>query len=296
LRRVNKMRIKEEKNYEFYNPADTKIILFKTIKKEGSYEFNRRKNKEERRDWWYKNTSDFSINLNLMFGKLFPRSKEEDDDKDKYLNLIRKEAEKLNRNKIFKEIFKRLCITIEELKRKNFKISDPIKMTLTWRMIIGLGGVHPHETSMTFHHIYGIPYIPGSAVKGVTRHWVVWKCFENKEDEALKKDEDFKNIFGTQEEQGKVIFFDAYPEGEIKLAVDIMNPHYSDYYSEGKPPADWQKPKPIPFLTVEDTKFCFFLASKEDSLLKKAESWLKEALKEYGIGAKTALGYGIFAI
>lgn len=40
-----------------------------------------------------------------------------------------------------------------------------------WRMVIGLGGAHVLETSMTLHHVYGIPYIPGSAVKGMTRHY-----------------------------------------------------------------------------------------------------------------------------
>lgn len=50
----------------------------------------------------------------------------------------------------------------------------------------------------------------------------------------------------------------------------------------------------IKFLTVQDTKFCFHLASKKKELLDKAKEWLKEALKEFGIGAKTSLGYGIF--
>ena len=43
--------------------------------------------------------------------------------------------------------------------------------TVDWRLIIGLGGAHVLETSMTLHHVYGIPYIPGSAVKGMTRHY-----------------------------------------------------------------------------------------------------------------------------
>ena len=43
--------------------------------------------------------------------------------------------------------------------------------TIDWRMVIGLGGEHVLETSMTLHHVYGIPYIPGSAVKGMVRHY-----------------------------------------------------------------------------------------------------------------------------
>ncbi|MEN2998479.1 MAG: type III-B CRISPR module RAMP protein Cmr6, partial [Brevinematia bacterium] len=101
-------------------------------------------------------------------------------------------------------------------------------------------------------------------------------------------------IFGTQEQKGRVIFMDAYPVSEIKLELDIMNPHYPDYYSKNQPPADWQNPVPITFLTVGKTKFQFLLLSRDESLLEKATILLKNALKEHGIGAKTSLGYGIF--
>jgi len=91
-----------------------------------------------------------------------------------------------------------------------------------------------------------------------------------------------------------VIFFDAYPFGEIRLKIDVMNPHYSGYYSKGQPPADWQTPIPIKFLTVENTKFHFYLASKEQNLVEKASSLLLETIQNFGIGAKTSLGYGLF--
>ena len=196
-----------------------------------------------------------------------------------------------------------------------------------WRLIIGLGGTHPQETSMTLHHIYGIPYIPGSAVKGVTKHYaVITLADKNKENFKTKEDDDgfanavkriskaieegkdiidlppddriiFRNlitIFGTQKQAGKVIFIDAYPVDDIKLKIDIMNPHYPDYYSRNQPPADWQNPNPIKFLTVEKTKFEFNLLSREKDLLSTASNLLKKALENFGIGAKTSLGYGIF--
>ncbi len=172
-----------------------------------------------------------------------------------------------------------------------------IEPILSWRMVIGLGASHPQETSMTLHHIYGIPYIPGSAVKGITRHWVIFNEF-NQNEEKAEKDEIFQSIFGTQKEAGKIIFFDAYPVDEIKLKLDIMNPHYPDYYGKNQPPADWQNPVPIKFLTLENTRFSFYIAAKKGNkdLLDKAIEFLKDALKNYGIGAKTSLGYGIFNI
>lgn len=192
-------------------------------------------------------------------------------------------------NDFINNILERYSKTLQNL-------SSGFEKTISWRMIIGLGAAHPQETSMTLHHIYGIPYIPGSAIKGVTRHWVILDKFNNDEKKA-EKNEEFKQIFGIQDKQGKVIFFDAYPAGEIKLKIDVMTPHYGPYYSDtsGKtPPADYHNPNPIKFLTVEKTKFKFFLASKDDDLRKKAFQWLKEALEKYGIGAKTYLGYGFF--
>ncbi len=196
-------------------------------------------------------------------------------------------------NNLIRLLNERRAITIKQL---GLEVKD-FSATLSWRMVIGLGASHPQETSMTLHHIYGIPYIPGSAVKGVTRHWVILSKFDQDEKEA-EKDEIFKNIFGTQKEAGKIIFFDAYPVGEIKLKLDIINPHYPDYYSENTPPADWQNPVPIKFLSVEKTKFSFYLAAKKEAheLLNTAATWLKEALENYGIGAKTSLGYGIFDV
>lgn len=49
----------------------------------------------------------------------------------------------------------------------------------TWRMVIGLGSPHVHETAMTWHHTWSIPYIPGSALKGVTRSWFIQKLWED---------------------------------------------------------------------------------------------------------------------
>ncbi len=223
-----------------------------------------------------------------------------------------------NRNFI-NQIAARRDRLVEFLKNSGFN-SKSFVARCPWRLVIGLGSAHPQETSMTLHHIYGIPYIPGSAIKGITKHWTVLKLAEEK---AKKDKEDFKKslksvsdaldngayielnvdgvdfkdlieIFGTKKQAGKVIFMDAYPVDNINLKIDIMNVHYPEYYSGDKPPADWQNPNPIKFLTVENTKFQFYLLSYEDNLLNIAESLLKEALKEHGIGAKTALGYGLF--
>lgn len=181
-----------------------------------------------------------------------------------------------------------------------------VEATVDWRLIVGLGSEHVQETSMTFHHIYGIPYIPGSAVKGILRHWWFQELQEQKDFiddkgavDATKalEDSDYCNFiktFGSQERRGKVQFLDAYPTEAVHFAVDIMNPHYSDYYSGSEPPTDHQNPVPINFLTIEKTTFQFVFLAKDQNPLNELKKRFQKALEIKGIGAKTAVGYGYF--
>ena len=215
------------------------------------------------------------------------------------------------------------------------------KLTTNWRMAIGLGTESVYETGMTLHHIYGIPYIPGQALKGIVRSWIIKNYFNNTtkySDIDTKKDDPceiaafenklFCQLFGCPEYaykkgkvevksalkhdyMGSIVFFDSFPSeiDRVKIALDIMNPHYGPYYSKGEPPADYYNPVPVNFLTIQDTEFQFVIGIKEDknvmvadfdgvntdTLLNIAEKYLKEALKEMGVGAKTAVGYGYFS-
>jgi CRISPR-associated protein Cmr6 len=107
---------------------------------------------------------------------------------------------------------------------------------------------------------------------------------------------DFYQTFGTTEQQGEVTFFDACPVAVPTLEIDILNPHYGDYYQDKnnqKPPADYHNPVPTFFLTVaKGSRFQFALASRNPGLAQVAESWLRQALGDLGIGGKTAAGYG----
>ncbi|NLX87353.1 MAG: type III-B CRISPR module RAMP protein Cmr6 [Clostridiales bacterium] len=171
-----------------------------------------------------------------------------------------------------------------------------------WRLAIGLGNASVYETSMTLHHVWGIPYLPGSSLKGLTRNWAITEEFNGDENAALK-DPDFCKVFGSPkssylgEHKGEVIFFDALPVSEPTIEADIMNPHYSKYYSDydgTTPPADYFDPVPVTFLTVKEGNFKIYIgaASSSKKYLELAYDWLKRALREHGIGAKTAAGYG----
>jgi CRISPR type III-B/RAMP module RAMP protein Cmr6 len=124
---------------------------------------------------------------------------------------------------------------------------------------------------------------------------------------------------------GLLAFYDAVPdpaEGDL-LQVDILNPHYPDYYnSQGKsaPPSDDQNPTPIYFLAVRPgARFVFPFrlaqwprepgrdaAERERLALlhgltaetapERVRGWLTTGLTTWGAGAKTAAGYGYFEV
>lgn len=190
---------------------------------------------------------------------------------------------------------------------------EPLDLSIDWRMIVGLGGETVLETDITLHHLYGIPIIPGSALKGLTRAYVSEEHEEfyigGNQPKASKKSEedhpDIQRIFGSQTDAGTVVFFDAMPKnGQAQFVVDIMNPHYSDYYrslqsNDIKAPANDQKPIPIPFLAVKNTVFTFAIAPrhpKYEDDVEKVIQWLQEALQKYGVGGKTSAGYGYFKV
>ncbi|GEM_PF-532941 len=251
----------------------------------------------------------------------------------------------LEQYKLFYELQKEMWSKIK---------AETFKMKTKSRLVVGLGDESVYETSIRLHRNYGIPYIPGSALKGVAKHYAILnladelidqfdgdffvlakriqealenpardensdtevrKAIEEKlkmnvSDELFEKMMILRRIFGTQKREGDVIFFDAFPiPDQFKhkpiLELDIMNPHYQPYYQQGEQPGDWHQPNPIFFLTVpEDIEFQFALASRKDesnvdskkdkSELEKAVEMLKEALEEFGVGAKTSLGYGRF--
>ncbi len=187
-----------------------------------------------------------------------------------------------------------------------------IRARLKTPLITGIGESHPHEVSMVFEHNMGIPYIPASGIKGIVRFAHTIGLLDDIPPEEIKKDKrgkayfddeaDWTNIprlFGTQKNRGKVIFLDAYPEKKPSLHVDIMNPHYGKYYNGEAPPADYLDPNPIKFLTVaKDTVFIFRVLTDKNQpeLSELAKKAFIQALTEEGVGAKTAVGYGIFDI
>lgn len=191
-----------------------------------------------------------------------------------------------------------------------------------WHFVSGMGYSHPLENGFSWHPVWGVPFLPGSGVKGLVRSWVeAWEYDEDcqAKDQQEAKREQLLDWFGSVDKKaddpvkqhtGKVIFFDAIPLNPVALTTDIMTPHMGKWYSEGgdikdvdrepdKVPADWHSPKPLYFLSAKAPEFLVSVAPRNEVVavevdLDEVMRCVECAFEWLGAGAKTAVGYGQF--
>ena len=186
---------------------------------------------------------------------------------------------------------------------------------------IGLGATSPIEVGFTLHHTYGVPYLPGSALKGLARR--------SAERFHLSKQE-MEILFGDDSETGStsagyITFWDGWliPTTQPPLQSDVITVHHPEYYTSGNallrseentgkpfttpitPPTDCDDPNPVPFLSIpQGTSFAVVLtcqaeSGEDDRALQWAQTAatiLQYGLTTLGFGAKTNSGYGIFTV
>jgi CRISPR-associated protein Cmr6 len=189
---------------------------------------------------------------------------------------------------------------------------ETFELTTTYPgLLIGSGYTHPKLKSATddyqlgffFDHTTGLPLISGSSIKGRIRS--VFPSEEKdkngkykdryhdekiqylKEEYDIEYSEDLvKKLFENRE----TVFYDAYivkgtENGHI-FGSDFITSHFSDDKEEGF----FKEPNPIKFLKIlPDVTFKFQF--KVDEAYK---SFFKDVLLDFGIGAKTNVGYGKF--
>lgn len=168
-----------------------------------------------------------------------------------------------------------------------------VHFTATTRgpLALGLGNPSPYEVGLTLHHTYGVPYLPGSALKGLTLR-------------AARKnnvpDDIIAAIFGEQNPgrpayAGHVIFWDGWLQNTTGpfLQLDTITVHHPQYYQGGKAwPTDFDDPTPVAFLSVKSgLNFQVALSGPKD-LAKYAAGLLEWGLRHLGLGGKTNAGYG----
>lgn len=171
------------------------------------------------------------------------------------------------------------------------------------RLFIGLGGASVLEFGVTLHHVYGLPMIPGSSLKGLCAAYAgeVWGAAEKGWEIG---NELHRILFGNPEidnrtpaSAGAVDFLDAWwkPSGKNPFQPEIINPHHPKYYSgsgESDPPMDWDSPNPVKLVAISGG-FLFGIrgpAYWNELIL----DLLIDALSDWGVGGKTRAGYGRF--
>ncbi len=172
----------------------------------------------------------------------------------------------------------------------------------------GLGNEHPLENGFAFLNPYGLPYLPGSGVKGVLRQaarelakgeWGKKRGWDEALDYEITIDRKpvrlsmLDVLFGresadgdTEHVRGALTFWDVLPQ--IKgdsLMVEIMTPHQSHYYQQKRDrragdstsPHDSGQPNPISYLTVPPgSGFAFHVVCDSAHLTRLAPALLDD--------------------
>lgn len=152
----------------------------------------------------------------------------------------------------------------------------------------------------SFDHVTGLPYIPGSSLKGMLR-----ACFPGDKKSTIESGEYanyIRDILGKQELDvdalkenifvGNDVFLGAFPiieeDGKL-LGMDYITPHKDEK----------KGPNPISFLKIKpNVKFVFgFLISDFEGQVTAEEKLqlFETLLLDMGIGAKTNVGFGRFS-
>jgi CRISPR type III-B/RAMP module RAMP protein Cmr6 len=224
---------------------------------------------------------------------------------------------------------------LNDLKRAFVGRVTTFEATLAGRLLVNLAGGVVENAGICLDRCFGLPFLPGSAVKGIARAQALWEIRQapaaDKErllraamlllgfggrditgdfawaaGEGRIAQEVAESICGT-EFKGTASFLPAYPTTAPKLVVDMVNPHYPDYYRGGRQRAtDDENPVPNYFPAVEaGSAFGFAVLLNRlpemggldaKTLLEQCKAWLERAITSKGAGAKTAAGYGWFVL
>lgn len=177
-------------------------------------------------------------------------------------------------------------------------------------ILIGIGHSHgvkgKGEIGMgfTFDYVTGLPYLPGSSLKGIIRsgfkqagfiHEVVQDVLDTELSDS-EMIELMEQIFEGKGQKRRFIFYDAvicdHEKDKPVLALDVIAPHSPDGLKE---------PNPVTFLRICPGVKIHFEFHLHPVVLSTGKCIRKEEIKEIfktiledlGIGAKTNVGYGV---
>lgn len=172
-----------------------------------------------------------------------------------------------------------------------------VELVTQSRMIVGIGEASVRDIGIMLHHTYGVPFIPGSSLKGLAA------AYARKLPGWEPNSESYRTLFGDGRQSGVVDFMDAVwvPDPLVHpLSVDIINVHYQSYYTHfGKGNDDqevqrmfMEAPVPNYFVCVQPNVRLLLAVNGPETWAQSALQLLQLAADEVGVGAKTNSGYG----
>lgn len=172
-------------------------------------------------------------------------------------------------------------------------------------LLVGGGYTHPKlksndddfQLGFFFDHTTGLPLISGSSIKGVLR-----SVLENEELAGTLYEAQLATLSLTPKqvveilfEEDGAVFYDAYiektdNEGKKIFGEDYITSHHSD--DEG---GALKEPNPVRFLKVlPEVTFRFQFSFKKRENVQVRLELFEAILLDFGVGAKTNVGYGQF--
>jgi CRISPR-associated protein Cmr6 len=127
-------------------------------------------------------------------------------------------------------------------------------------------------------NVYGIPFIPGSSVKGV---------FKRLAQSQREYQQDITTYCGDTEQAGKLRFHGAYPIGDWSdRMIDIVHPQMERQVKGNKVTSAFS------LISFFEPTFVFEFSSADSEInWERVEEIFRQALK-LGLGGKTSTGYG----
>jgi CRISPR-associated protein Cmr6 len=130
---------------------------------------------------------------------------------------------------------------------------------------------------------YGIPFIPGSSLKGLFKHLLNTDGLSDDDRELVRI------CCGDEEEPGKLRFHGAYPEGDwSNQMVDIVHPQQSRQVGTQDARISGSA---FALLSFYQPNFIVEMSSSQAIDWKSVGRLMRTAFS-YGLGGKTSLGYG----
>ena len=174
-------------------------------------------------------------------------------------------------------------------------------LSLESRLFIGTADGGALETGCAISHSHGMPYIPGSSVKGV----VSAHARERFKSEGANDHVVCQELFGSGPNKrhpsglaGLISFHDAWwvpGSAETPLVPEVVTSHHPDYYSKDGETRATDFDSPVPNAQVAVQGAFLFVMEGPCGWLGLAAEILTEASHTRGFGAKTHAGYGFFS-